>query len=53
MAKRYNSPPTMQIDPNKHYEATFHTSRGDFTVELFASQAPVTGNNRVFLASAW
>ena len=52
MAKKYNSPPTMQIDPNKHYEATFHTSRGDFTVELFASQAPVTVNNFVFLAGA-
>jgi cyclophilin family peptidyl-prolyl cis-trans isomerase len=42
----------MQIDPNKHYEATIHTSRGDFTVELFASQAPVTVNNFVFLAGA-
>jgi cyclophilin family peptidyl-prolyl cis-trans isomerase len=40
----------MQIDPNKHYEATFHTARGDFTVELFAKQAPVTTNNFVFLA---
>lgn len=50
MAKRYPSAPTMQIDPSKHYEATFHTSRGDFTVELFAAQAPVTVNNFVFLA---
>ena len=50
MAMKYNSPPAMQIDPNKHYEATFHTSRGDFTVELFARQAPVTVNNFVFLA---
>jgi cyclophilin family peptidyl-prolyl cis-trans isomerase len=40
----------MQIDPNKRYQAIFHTSRGDFTVELFAQQAPVTVNNFVFLA---
>jgi cyclophilin family peptidyl-prolyl cis-trans isomerase len=40
----------MQIDPNKRYQAIFHTNRGDFTVELFAQQAPVTVNNFVFLA---
>ena len=50
MAKRYSSPPAMQIDPNKQYTAVFHTSRGDFTVDLFAQQAPVTVNNFVFLA---
>jgi cyclophilin family peptidyl-prolyl cis-trans isomerase len=40
----------MQIDPAKSYQAIFHTSRGDFTVDLFAQQAPVTVNNFVFLA---
>jgi cyclophilin family peptidyl-prolyl cis-trans isomerase len=50
MAKRYAQPPAMGIAPNKHYQATFHTSRGDFAVELFAEQAPVTVNNFVFLA---
>jgi cyclophilin family peptidyl-prolyl cis-trans isomerase len=40
----------MQIDPAKQYTAVFHTNRGDFTVELFARQAPVTVNNFVFLA---
>ncbi len=50
MAQRYASPPAMQIDPNKKYQAVFHTERGDFTVELFAKQAPVTVNNFVFLA---
>ncbi len=40
VAKQYSSPPAMQIDPNKHYDAVFHTQRGDFTVELFAKQAP-------------
>jgi peptidyl-prolyl cis-trans isomerase B (cyclophilin B) len=50
MAKQYSSAPAMQIDPNKRYEAIFHTQRGDFTVELFAKQAPVTVNNFVTLA---
>ena len=50
MAKQYSSPPAMQIDPNKHYDAIFHTQRGDFTVELFAKQAPITVNNFVALA---
>ncbi len=40
----------MQIDPNKPYQAVFHTQRGAFTVELFAKQAPITVNNCVFLA---
>jgi peptidyl-prolyl cis-trans isomerase B (cyclophilin B) len=40
----------MQIDPAKSYQAVFHTSRGDFTVDLFAQQAPITVNNFVFLA---
>src|SRR5690606_28870306 len=33
-----------------HYTATFKTQRGDIVVELFASQAPITVNNFVFLA---
>ena len=53
MAKRHARAPTMGIDPNKHYEATLHTSRGDFTVELLAKQAPITVNTFVFLAGAW
>lgn len=50
MAKQYATPPAMQIDPNKRYTAIFHTNKGDFTVDLFAQQAPVTVNNFVFLA---
>lgn len=50
MAKHYQQPPTMQIDPSKRYVATFHTDKGDFDVELFAKQAPATVNNFVFLA---
>src|SRR5437588_360850 len=47
---QYKSPPAMAIDPEKTYTATFHTERGDFTVELFAKDAPQTVNNFVFLA---
>lgn len=50
MPKQYGSPPEMIIDPNKHYTATFKTQQGDIVVELFASQAPITVNNFVFLA---
>ncbi len=50
MAQQYRQPPAMQIDARKRYEATFHTSKGDFVVELFAEQAPITVNNFVFLA---
>jgi cyclophilin family peptidyl-prolyl cis-trans isomerase len=50
LAQQYRQPPAMQIDPNKRYDATFHTNKGDFVVELLASQAPVTVNNFVFLA---
>lgn len=42
--------PEMTIDLNKSYIAKFHTTKGDFTVKLFANEAPVTVNNFVFLA---
>ena len=47
---QWSSPPTMQIDPSKSYEAVFKTEIGDFRVRLFPEQAPVTVNNFVFLA---
>src|SRR5665213_4573281 len=50
MPKQYPSPPQMTIDPEKKYSATFSTSRGDIVCELFASDAPKTVNNFVFLA---
>ena len=40
----------MTIDPNAQFTATVRTNNGTFTVELFASQAPITVNNFVFLA---
>ncbi len=48
--KQYNNPPAMQIDPGKSYVARFTTSKGEFDIELFASETPVTVNNFVFLA---
>ena len=48
--KQYSAPPPMQIDPNKHYTATIETSMGTMKAELFASEAPMTVNNFVFLA---
>ena len=50
MAQQYDSPPSMQIDPEKDYKAVFKTDKGDFTVDLFAEEAPKTVNNFVFLA---
>ena len=47
---RYNSPPNMQIDSQKKYVARFSTNRGNFDIQLFAKEAPVTVNNFVFLA---
>ncbi|PJF45187.1 MAG: peptidylprolyl isomerase [Phototrophicales bacterium] len=50
MTKQYSTPPEMQIDPKKSYKAVFTTEKGQFTVELFAAEAPITVNNFVFLA---
>lgn len=50
MAKEYSAAPAMTIDPNKKYTARFQTTKGDFDVELFAKDAPITVNNFVFLA---
>ncbi|MCL4248610.1 MAG: peptidylprolyl isomerase [Anaerolineae bacterium] len=50
MGKQYSAPPPMQIDASKNYTAHFVTSRGEFDIELFAKDAPITVNNFVFLA---
>lgn len=50
MAKSYANPPAMQLDPNKNYTARFKTSKGEFDIQLFAKEAPITVNNFVFLA---
>ena len=50
MAKQWNNPPQMQIDPKKGYTATIETNRGDIEIELYPQHAPQTVNNFVFLA---
>jgi cyclophilin family peptidyl-prolyl cis-trans isomerase len=49
-SKRYPAPPAMQIDPAKKYTATIDTNQGTMKADLFASEAPNTVNNFVFLA---
>ena len=48
--KQYSAPPARVIDVAKHYSATIDTSMGTMTADLFASDAPNTVNNFVFLA---
>ena len=43
-------PPTGALDTSKQYSARFHTQRGEFSVELFADDAPLTVENFVNLA---
>jgi cyclophilin family peptidyl-prolyl cis-trans isomerase len=47
---QWPSPPPLQIESSKSYQAVFTTEMGEFTVRLFADQAPRTVNNFVFLA---
>jgi peptidyl-prolyl cis-trans isomerase B (cyclophilin B) len=50
MRKSYSSPPPMTIDISKKLVATLETSKGTIVADLFASDAPKTVNNFVFLA---
>ncbi len=43
-------PPPITIDKNKKYSALIHTSLGDITIELNASNTPITANNFIFLS---
>ena len=49
-AKTWDKMPEMTIDPNKSYEAVVETTDGQFTIKLFAKDAPQTVNNFVFLS---
>ena len=48
--KTYSAPPPMIIDTGKQYTATIETEKGNLVLELFASDAPATVNNFVFLS---
>ena len=50
MAKKWNTPPAMQIDPKKKYKAHMETDKGTMVIELFADKTPKTVNNFVFLS---
>ncbi len=47
---QYPAAPQMVIDPNGHYTAVIHTTAGDITVQLLASDAPTTVNSFVCLS---
>lgn len=48
--RQYDSPPPEVIDPNRQYQATIRTAKGDIVIELYAAQAPANVNSFVFLA---
>ncbi len=50
MAQQWNTPPEMQIDPEKNYTAKINTNKGVIEIELYPQYAPITVNNFVFLA---
>lgn len=50
MAQQYDAAPELTIDLAKAHKATIHTSEGDIGVDFYASDAPQTVNNFVFLS---
>lgn len=48
--KQWSKAPDMMIDTNKTYQAEVTTSKGNFTIDLYAKEAPKTVNNFVFLS---
>lgn len=44
------TPPPMEIDKNKEYQAILNTALGDITIHLNATATPITVNNFVSLA---
>ena len=49
-AKRYSSPPPMQIEMNRTYHVVIKTNKGDIHLQLNPAEAPQTVNNFVALA---
>jgi cyclophilin family peptidyl-prolyl cis-trans isomerase len=48
--KRWSTPPKMEIDAKKSYQAVMATDKGKIVIDLFASKVPKTVNNFVFLS---
>ncbi|MBP8857109.1 MAG: peptidylprolyl isomerase [Anaerolineaceae bacterium] len=48
--KRWATPPLLEIDTKKKYQATLSTDKGDIIIDLFTDKVPNTVNNFVFLA---
>ena len=51
MSEQWSSPPEMTIDPDKNFQATMETNKGDIVLDLYPQYAPKTVNNFVFLAN--
>ncbi len=47
---KYDSSPSMSIDPTKTYTATIETSAGTLEAEFYPQDAPIAVNNFIFLA---
>lgn len=50
MAKTWNTPPELEIDPKMSYTAHMETDKGTMLIDLFVTEAPKTVNNFVFLS---
>ncbi len=50
MAKQWNKPPLLTLDPGKKFQAIMETDLGKMVVDLFSDKVPKTVNNFVFLA---
>lgn len=48
--KQYKKAPENVLEDGKDYQAKFITNMGEFTIDLYESQMPITVNNFVFLS---
>ena len=48
--QQWSTPPAMEIDPSKNYQATIETNKGTIVLALNPQHAPKTVNNFVFLS---
>jgi cyclophilin family peptidyl-prolyl cis-trans isomerase len=54
LAERQSDLPSQVIDPDKRYQATIVTEKGDIVIDLFSNTAPTNVNSFVHLAqSGW